>query len=82
MESSGVPGRIQVAPSTWRLLRETVAFEQREPMEIKGLGRMATYLAGPPPDAEPQTRRVAAPAAEAGAVSPFQIAREDEQTRN
>ena len=26
-------------------------------------------------------RRVAAPAAEAGAVSPFQIAREDEQTR-
>ena len=73
MESSGVAGRIQVAPSTWKLLREKVAFEQREPMEIKGLGLMATYLASP--------SRKLAPAAQVGAVSRFQIARGDEQTK-
>ncbi|MDQ2933374.1 MAG: adenylate/guanylate cyclase domain-containing protein [Chloroflexota bacterium] len=49
MESSGVPGRIQVAPSTWQLLRDGADFEQREPMEIKGLGPMATYLAADAP---------------------------------
>jgi guanylate cyclase len=46
MESSAVPGRIQVAPSTWELLRESAAysFEAREPIEVKGLGLMTTYL--------------------------------------
>jgi guanylate cyclase len=46
MESSGVPGRIQVASSTWDLLRGSSAFsfEAREPMEVKGLGRLKTYL--------------------------------------
>ena len=44
MESGGVAGRIQVAPSTWELLRDRVAFEAREPMEVKGLGTMTTYL--------------------------------------
>jgi adenylate cyclase len=46
MESSGVPGRIQVAPSTWELLREAPAysFEARELIEVKGLGLMTTYL--------------------------------------
>jgi adenylate cyclase len=46
MESSGVPARIQVASSTWDLLRESPAFsfEAREPIEVKGLGRMTTYL--------------------------------------
>jgi adenylate cyclase len=46
MESSGVPGRIQVAPSTWELLRESPAFsfEARKPIEVKGLGLMTTYL--------------------------------------
>ncbi|MEX0626622.1 MAG: adenylate/guanylate cyclase domain-containing protein [Chloroflexota bacterium] len=46
MESSGIPGRIQLAPSTWELLRESpaYAFETREPIDIKGLGRMTTYL--------------------------------------
>lgn len=44
MESAGVPGRIQVAPSTWSLLRERFAFEEREPIEVKGLGQMTTYL--------------------------------------
>jgi adenylate cyclase len=46
MESAGVPGRIQVAPSTWDLLHGSPAFsfEAREPIEVKGLGRMTTYL--------------------------------------
>jgi len=44
MESSGLPGRIQVAPSTWALLREHHTFDAREPMEVKGLGPMTTYL--------------------------------------
>jgi class 3 adenylate cyclase len=46
MESSGVPGRIQVAASTWDLLRDSSAysFEAREPIEVKGLGKLTTYL--------------------------------------
>jgi hypothetical protein len=35
-----------VAPSTRELLRgsATFSFEEREPIEVKGLGRMTTYL--------------------------------------
>lgn len=43
MESSGVPGRIQVAASTWELLRDRHAFDRRE-IDVKGLGPMTTYL--------------------------------------
>lgn len=45
MESSGVPGRIQVATSTWELLRDRYPFERRE-VDVKGLGPMTTYLLG------------------------------------
>jgi guanylate cyclase len=44
MEAAGVPGRIQVAPSTWGLLRDRHAFERRDGVEVKGLGPMTTYL--------------------------------------
>jgi hypothetical protein len=44
MESAGVPGRVQVAPSTWEILRDRYRFEPREGVEIKGKGRMTTYL--------------------------------------
>jgi len=44
MQSSGVPGRIQVAPSTRELLGDAWAFEEREPIDVKGLGPMTTYL--------------------------------------
>ena len=47
MESSGVPSRIQVAPSTRELLRGTCSFEERGPVDVKGLGPMRTYLIGP-----------------------------------
>ena len=44
MQSSGVPGRIHVAQSTRSLLGDAYAFEEREPVEVKGLGPMTTYL--------------------------------------
>lgn len=48
MQSSGVPGRIHVAQSTWALLRDEYEFEERDPVDIKGLGMLTTYLlAGP-----------------------------------
>ncbi|MGH2429098.1 MAG: adenylate/guanylate cyclase domain-containing protein [Candidatus Limnocylindria bacterium] len=55
MQSSGVPGRIQVAPSTRELLRDSFRFEEREPVEVKGLGPMTTYLLADHalPDSEP-----------------------------
>lgn len=43
MESSGVPGRIQLAESTRALLGEPYAFEERH-IDVKGLGPMRTYL--------------------------------------
>jgi adenylate cyclase len=43
MESSGVPGRIQVAASTRDLLGDRFALEPRE-VEVKGLGRLGTFL--------------------------------------
>jgi adenylate cyclase len=55
MESSGLPGRIQVAPSTWAAVPDDYRFERRD-LEVKGIGAMTTYLlaartgslAGPP----------------------------------
>jgi adenylate cyclase len=44
MESSGVPGRIQVAASTHALLGDGYSFEARDEVEVKGLGRMTTFL--------------------------------------
>jgi adenylate cyclase len=43
MESSGVPGRINVAGSTRELLGDRWSFEERR-VEVKGLGEMTTYL--------------------------------------
>ncbi|MEP7228433.1 MAG: adenylate/guanylate cyclase domain-containing protein [Gemmatimonadales bacterium] len=43
MESSGLPGRIQVAPASWELLRDRHAFEPRD-VEVKGLGRLTTHM--------------------------------------
>ncbi|MGI8830208.1 MAG: adenylate/guanylate cyclase domain-containing protein [Candidatus Limnocylindria bacterium] len=43
MESAGVPGRIQVAASTWAVLRDRYRFVPRQ-LEVKGLGSMTTYL--------------------------------------
>jgi adenylate cyclase len=43
MESSGLPGRIQVTESTHALVDGSHPFEERQ-VDIKGLGAMTTYL--------------------------------------
>ena len=48
METSGVPGRIHVALSTREALGDTYSFEERGSIDVKGLGRMTTYLLGEP----------------------------------
>ncbi len=44
MESHGVPGRVHVSAATFALLTGVFELEPREPIEIKGKGRMQTYL--------------------------------------
>ena len=39
MESSGVPGCIQVTERTYRRLRDGYRFERRGPIQVKGKGR-------------------------------------------
>jgi guanylate cyclase len=43
MESSGLPGRIQLAPSTMELLGDRYQLAPRE-IDVKGIGPMTTYL--------------------------------------
>jgi class 3 adenylate cyclase len=44
MESSGVPGCIQVTERTYRRLRDDYRFERRGPIQVKGKGKMVTYF--------------------------------------
>lgn len=44
MESTGVPGRIHVHESVFKLLREKFNFEKRSNVEIKGKGLTTTYF--------------------------------------
>jgi class 3 adenylate cyclase len=46
MESTGVPGVIQVAASTWGLCADRYPFTARE-VDVKGLGALRTYLLDP-----------------------------------
>jgi class 3 adenylate cyclase len=43
MESTSVPGRLQIAPTTRDLLDGALALEERH-LEVKGLGRITAYL--------------------------------------
>jgi adenylate cyclase len=43
MESQGVPGRIQVTPATYDLLKAQYQFEERGTILVKGRGAMTTY---------------------------------------
>ena len=47
MESSGEPGRVQLAESTRALLGEEWPLEPRQ-VDVKGMGAMGTYLVGRP----------------------------------
>ncbi len=44
MESTGIPGRIQVTETTFKLLESQFELEPRGPIEIKGKGSMNTFL--------------------------------------
>ena len=44
MESQGLPGRIHLTESTYRLLEHSHSFEGRGAIEIKGKGALNTYL--------------------------------------
>ena len=48
MESTGVPGRIQVSEATYDVLMDDSSFvwEDRGSVDIKGKGKMKTYLLG------------------------------------
>lgn len=54
MESEGIPGSIQITPSSYELLREEFVCEPRGPIDVKGKDAMRTYLLvsrrGAPPD--------------------------------
>jgi len=43
MESSGIPGRIQVTATTYEILKDKFLFEKRGAVLIKGKGEMITY---------------------------------------
>jgi adenylate cyclase len=48
MESSGEPGAVHVSEAVYLQTRQHFSFAAREPIELKGRGRMATYwLLGP-----------------------------------
>jgi PAS domain S-box-containing protein len=44
MESHGLVGKIQVSEATYNLLRDKFIFEERGEIEVKGKGKMTTYL--------------------------------------
>jgi len=44
MESSGIPGKIQVTESTYNLIRENFICEERGVIDIKGKGNLRTYF--------------------------------------
>ena len=44
MESTGVPGRLQVTPETHERLRDRFTFERRGPVEVKGKGVIETWF--------------------------------------
>lgn len=47
MESHGVPGRVQIGPGTHALVRDRFACTSRGEIEIKGKGRIETWLVEP-----------------------------------
>jgi adenylate cyclase len=59
MESTGVPGRIQVAPDTRERLKQDFVLEERGPIEVKGKGVMQTWflVASRPPRDEGRPAR-------------------------
>ena len=44
MESTGIPGRLQVTPEAHERLKDTFTFERRGPIEVKGKGVIETWF--------------------------------------
>jgi adenylate cyclase len=44
LESHGLPGEIQVSDAVRGALGDTFVFEPRGPIEVKGVGRLTTWL--------------------------------------
>jgi adenylate cyclase len=44
LESQGVPGALQVSESTWLRIRDSFDAESRGPIDLKGGGRVTTFL--------------------------------------
>jgi class 3 adenylate cyclase len=44
MESTGVPGRIQIGPATYELLKDDFEFEARGSVPVKGRGETETWF--------------------------------------
>lgn len=44
MESTGIPGRIQIGPATYALIRDRFVCEARGRIAVKGKGEMETYF--------------------------------------
>jgi len=53
MESSGLPGRIQVGGGAYERLHERHRFEERGEIDVKGKGRIRAYLLIPNPELVP-----------------------------
>jgi adenylate cyclase len=53
MESTGIPGRIQISRNTHRWLREDFDCEPRE-IEVDGIGQLTTFLLGSMKDQRPR----------------------------
>lgn len=44
MESTGIPGKIQVSRDTYAYLYDKYAFKERELENVKGVGNMKAYI--------------------------------------
>jgi adenylate cyclase len=44
MESTGVPGCIQVTARTYQRLRDGYRFQRRGPIQVRGMGEMVTWF--------------------------------------
>ena len=44
MESTGIPGKIQVSENTWKILKDKFTFAERGEIEIKGKGMMKSWI--------------------------------------
>lgn len=86
LESSGVPGRIQVSEHVAQILTKHGQFELecRGPIEVKGKGRLTTYLVITPYDSLPDSLTAADRPPEglcgqAAGTSPLEAAEEIEE---